>query len=1062
MKQQYSKESQLLAGFNSKAGFRNSWNSGRVILQFIVLFMLTLTISFQGFAQSVIKGKIVDQGNGEALPGVAVQIKGTPTGVVTDIDGNYNISASSDDILVFSFVGFKTTEAAVNNRTVIDISMEADLTELSEVVVTAFGIAQEKKQLGYAVTELGGDKFTQSRTINLGSALTGKVAGVNVSPPATGAAGSTRVVIRGGSSLTGNDQPLYVVNGIPIDNSNLGSAGMWGGNDNGDGLASLNPDDIESLTVLKGATASALYGSRASNGVILITTKSGQSGDMQVTFNSNFTMDRVYDLTDFQNEYGIGSNGLKPTTQESALGSGQVSWGAKLDGSSVIQFDGVSRPYSDLGETINDFYNTGYTWTNTLGLSGGTQNMNYRVSASDLSNDDIVPNSGYNRKMINANIGGKFDRLEAQINVQYSKENAKNRPRLSDSPGNANATVLMKAPNISFETMKGTTGKLGAAADGTELRHQGNTFAQNPYWAAYQYERIDDKDRILGNAQLKYNITDWLYIQGRVGTDVISVDFRNVAEPYGTAYRPLGQIYERSQKIREDNADVFLGFNQEFGVFGIDVLLGGNRMRRSSESYQVGGANLVIPFFHSVNNVNPDNRNYSYGFSEWGINSVFGSANFSYNGYLFLNVTGRQDWFSTLDPNDNAIFYPSVGLSYVLSDMVDLPGVFTFAKLRASWAQVGGGTPDPYILNLTYGLDANSLAGATRGAISNGSIPNATLQPFVTTEYEIGADLRFFNNRLGVDFAYYNRTTTDDILNATISRTSGFGSTTVNIGELNNRGVELLLTGTPVETNNFSWDISLNLANNISEAVSLGQNAAGEPIEVLNLDQARTLQERIRHDIGQPLGLIAGYRHQTINGQKVYDANGYPVRGDFEVLGEGRHPLSAGISNSFRYKDFNFSFLVDMRSGGSLYSGTNVIAYAFGMHKETLPGREEGLTITGVDETGAALSVQIPAADVQQYYGRYNDITEYFVYDASFGKLRELSIGYNVPRTMLTNLPIESLSISAVGRNLLLLWSKVPNIDPESAYTVGAGSQGLEYFAVPTVRNFGFNLSMSF
>ncbi len=1060
MKHDYSKE-QAKAGFNYNGhSGRRFWSSGRAILWFLAL--VAMFFSFQTYAQNMIRGKIIDKETADPLPGVAVQVKGTPSGVVTDIEGNYSISAESDDVLVFSFVGFETTEVPVNNRTVIDFSMNPDLTELSEVVVTAFGIAQEKKQLGYAVTELEGDQFTQSRAINLGTALTGKVAGVNVSPPATGAAGSSRVVIRGGSSLTGNDQPLYVVNGIPIDNSNLGSAGMWGGNDNGDGLASLNPDDIESLTVLKGATASALYGSRASNGVILITTKSGSAGEMQVTFNSNFTVDRVYDLTDFQNEYGTGSNGVAPTSQSSALDNGQVSWGGRLDGSSVVQFDGVSRPYSDLGETMHDFYNTGYTWTNTLGLSGGTQNMNYRISASDLDNSDIVPNSGYNRRMLNANIGGTFDRLEAQITVQYSKENAKNRPRLSDSPGNANATVLMKAPNISFEDMKGPTDKLGAAADGTELRHQGNTFAQNPYWAAYQYERIDDKDRILGNAQLKYNITDWLYVQGRVGTDVISVDFRNVAEPYGTAYRPLGQIYERSQKIREDNADVFIGFDKEFGVFGVDVLLGGNRMRRSSESYQVGGANLVIPFFHSVNNVNPNNRNYSYGFNEWGINSVFGSANFSFNNYLFLNVTGRQDWFSTLNPDDNAIFYPSVGLSYVLSDMVDLPGVFTFAKLRASWAQVGGGTPNPYILNLTYGLDANSLAGATRGAISNGSIPNAALTPYVTTEYEIGADLRFFGNRLGVDVAYYNRTTTDDILNATISRTSGFGSTTVNIGELNNRGIELLLTGTPVRNSNFRWDISFNMANNISEAVSLGQNAAGEPIEVLNLDQARTLQERIRHDIGMPLGLIAGYRHATIDGQKVYDANGYPVRGEFEVLGEGRHPFSAGISNTLTYKDFSFSFLLDMRSGGSMYSGTNVIAYAFGMHKETLPGREEGLTITGVDESGAPLSVQIPAADVQQYYGRYNDITEYFVYDASFGKLRELSIGYSVPRTMLTNLPIESLNISAVGRNLLLLWSNVPNVDPESAYTVGAGSQGLEYFAVPTVRNFGFNLSVSF
>ena len=1028
-----------------------------------LLFSLVFFVSMlqMAWAQNTISGKVTSAEDNEPLPGVSIVVEGTNRGTTTDLDGNFSMQASSEDVLQFSYIGFLTQRLPVGSQTTFNVSMKADLQQLEEVVVTAFGLEKEKKALGYSVTQVGGEEFTESRTINLGSALTGKVAGVNVSPPASGAAGSTRVLIRGGSSLTGNDQPLYVVNGIPIDNSNLGSAGMWGGNDNGDGLSSLNPDDIENISVLKGATASALYGSRAANGVILITTKSGKEGKMQVTFNSNFTVDRVNDITDFQKEYGHGSNGEKPLNAESALNNGQSSWGARLDGSPVLQFDGVERPYSDIGEGINDFYRTGYSWTNTLGLSGGNQNMNYRISASDLTNEDIMPNAGYNRRMLNSNVGGTFGKLEVQISAQYSKEDTKNRPRLSDSPGNANTTVLMKSPAISFETMKGTTGKLGAAEDGTELRHQGNTFAQNPYWAAYQFERRDVRDRILGNVQLKYNLTDWLYVQGRIGTDVVSGDFRTV-EAYGTAYKPFGDTNESRRKIREDNADLFVGFNKEFGVFGVDALVGGNRMRRSDENVRVGGNNLVIPFFHSVNNINPANRNYSYGFNEWGINSVFGSANLSYNGFLFLNFTARQDWFSTLSTEDNAIFYPSVGLSYVLSDMVELPSAVTFAKFRASWAQVGGGAPDPYALNLTYGLNANPLAGATRGAINNGSIPNSTLVPYVTTEIEFGADLRFLNNRLGVDFAIYDRTTTDNILNTTISRTSGFGSTAINVGELNNKGFELLITATPIQTRDFTWEISANMANNVSEAVNLGTNAAGEPIEVLNLGQARTLQERIRHDLGQRLGLIAGYRHQTINGQKVYDSNGFPVRGDFEVLGEGRHPFSAGLSNNLRYKNFNMSFLIDMRDGGSLYSGTNVIAYAFGTHKETLPGRETGLTVSGVDTEGNPLTVDIPADQVQAYYGRYNDITEYFVYNASFAKLRELSIGYTLPQSVLSKLPISAANFSLVGRNLLLLWSSVPNVDPESAYTVDGGSQGLEYFALPPVRNMGFNLSLTF
>ncbi len=1033
----------------------------------LLLFSLVLMLAQASALAQSVSGTVTAAEDGAPLPGVTVLIKGTTTGTSSDVDGNYLLNLGGTDVenavLVFSFVGYRSEEILVGNKSVIDVQMATDVSQLDEVVVTAFGIEQDKKSLGYSVTELEGKDFTESRTINLGSALAGKVAGVNVTPPASGAAGSTRVLIRGGSSLTGNDQPLYVVNGIPIDNSNLGAAGLWGGNDNGDGLSSLNPDDIENLSVLKGATASALYGSRASNGVILITTKSGKEGSLQVTFNSNFTVDRVNDLTEFQNQYGYGQNGLKPTTQESALANGQNSWGARLDGSNVVQFDGVERPYSDLGEGLNDFYRTGHTWTNTLGLSGGTQKMNYRVSLSDLDNKDIVPNSGYDRRMLNANLGGDFGKLEAKITVQYSREDAKNRPRLSDSPGNANATVLMKTPAVSFESLKGTTDKLGAREDGYELMHQGNTFAQNPYWAAYQYERIDEKDRIMGNAQLKFNITDWLYVQGRIGTDVISVDFRNVAEPYGTAYRPLGQMYEEERKIREDNADFFVGVIKDFGAFDIDVLLGANRMRRSNKYTQVGGVNLVIPFFHSVNNVNPDNRNFTYDFEEWGINSVFGSANFAYNDYLFLNVTGRRDHFSTLSEDDNDIFYPSVGLSYVLSEMVQLPTVITFAKLRGSWAQVGGGIPDPYLLNTYYNILPASLGGGIRGNIANTSIPNSTLKPYVTTEFEFGADLRFFNNRLGIDIAYYNRVTEDNILATTISRSSGFGTTLINVGELSNKGIELLVQGTPVATRNFSWDVSFNMANNISEAISLGTNAAGEPIETLNLDQARTLQEQIRHEVGQPLGLIAGYTHKTINGQKVYDANGYPVRSDeYEILGEGRQPFSAGLNNSFKYKNFNLDVLIDMRSGGSMYSGTNVIAYAFGMHEETLPGRENGLTVSGVDVDGNPLTVEIPAENMAAYYGRYNDITEYFVYNASFAKLRQLSVGYTFPTSLLANTPISNATISFVGRNLLLLWSDVPNVDPESTYTANSGSQGLEYFALPPVRSYGFNLSVTF
>ncbi|WP_373513088.1 SusC/RagA family TonB-linked outer membrane protein [Persicitalea sp.] len=1034
-----------------------------------ILLLLTFCSTVVSAQDMTITGKVTEAGAGE-LYGVNIVVKGTTRGTTTNNKGEYSIAANKGTTLTYSYIGYQSKDVTIGNSNIVNVELTPDDNLLGEVVVTAFGMEKEKKALGYSVTQIGGDKLTESRTINVGNALTGKIAGVNVSSPTTGAAGTSRVVIRGGSSLGGNDQPLYVINGVPMDNSNQGSAGMWGGNDNGDGLSSINPDDIASISVLKGNTASALYGSRAANGVILITTKTGKgTKGLGVSFNSNFTVDRAIDRTDLQQQYGVGNQGVAPTTKEEALDFGNSSWGGKLDGSSVVQFDGVSRPYVATGEGLNDFYRTGRTWTNTLALAGSNQIGSFRFSASNLDNEDIMPNSGFDRTTFNGNMNGKFGKLEMVVSGQYSTESAKNRPRLSDSPGNANYTIITKAPNLSFDTFKGTTDKLGALEDGTELKYQGNNFATNPYWAAYQFLRLDSKNRFFGNASLKYNITDWLYVQGRVGTDYISGRFES-SEPYGTAYKATGDYNLTNNSIRENNLDLFIGANKNFGKFSADILLGGNRMRRSNESARIGGNGLNIPFFGSVNNV--ANQTYGYGFSEFGINSVFGSANIGFNNYVFLNVTARQDQFSTLSRDNNTILYPSVGLSFVFSEAIGtMPTWLTFGKVRASWAQVGGGAPDPYSNNLTYGLRGYQHDGAILGSINNGSIPNNALKPYVSTETEFGVDLRFFQNRLGLDLAVYNRNTRDDILNTSISGTSGYGSTSINIGELTNKGVEILLTGSPVKRSDFSWDLSLNFARNISNVVSLGTNAAGDPIEFLNLDESRARQERIRHYVGQQLGVIAGYKQKEINGQKVYKEEidpvtkavyATPVRGDFQQIALGRHPISAGLSNNFTYKGFNVSFLIDMREGGSMMSGTNLGLYGVGLHKGTLPGRDGDLVVSGVNEAGEAKTWNIKRDRLQLYYSRYNQITENFIYDSSFGKLRELSIGYSIPSRLLDKTPLSSVKLSAVGRNLLLLWSSVPNVDPESGYTASGNSQGLEYFSLPTTRNLGFNLSATF
>jgi TonB-linked SusC/RagA family outer membrane protein len=811
-----------------------------------ILFVLALSfVSTIGFSQSKqITGK-VSESDGSPLYGVNVTLKGTTRGTITNDEGVYTIAAATGETLTFSYIGFLDENVLVGNQTSINVTLAADENTLGEVVVTAFGIERDKKSLGYSVTQVDGDKFTESRTANLGTSLTGKIAGVNVSSPTTGVAGSSRVVIRGGSSLSGNDQPLYVINGVPMDNSSQGNAGMWGGNDNGDGLASINPDDIASISVLKGNTASALYGSRAANGVILITTKTGkgQKG-LGVSYNTNYTMDKAWDRTDLQDQYGTGTLGQSPTTQEEALDFGNSSWGGKLGSGSATQFDGVSRPYTSTGESINDFYRVGNTWTNTLALSGSNDMGNFRFSGSDLKNQDIMPNSGFDRTAFNANMNGKFGKLELAVTGQYTLESAKNRPRLSDSPGNANYTIITKAPNISFDSMMGDIDKLGANEAGTELRHQGNIYSQNPYWAAYQFARADDKNRFFGNASLTYHLTDWLYVRGRVGTDVINAKFTST-EPYGTAYKNAGSFNITNRTVKEDNLDLFVGFDKDFGEISVDALVGGNRMRRSNESARIGGNGLNIPFFSSVTNV--ANQTYGYGFRESGINSIFGSANVGYGNYIFLNVTGRQDQYSVLSPETNTIFYPSVGLSFAFSDVIpNRPSWLTFGKARISWAQVGGGDPAPYSNNLTYGLQGYDHDGAILGVINNGSIPNSALKPYLSTELEFGLDMRFLQNRLGVDFAIYNRNTVDDILNTSISGTSGFGSTQVNIGELENKGFEILVTGNPVKSRDFNWNISANFSRNISNVVNLGNNAEGAAIEFVNLDESRARQERIR------------------------------------------------------------------------------------------------------------------------------------------------------------------------------------------------------------------------
>lgn len=1003
-------------------------------------------------AQKTVMGTIIAD-DGTPLIGVNVLEDGTSNGTVTDLDGKYSLTVQEGAKLSFSLIGYETITSTVGAESTLDITLREGV-NLDEVVVTALGIEKDKKALSYSVTEIGAENIAQARDANIGNALAGKIAGVNVSNVATGQGGSTRVVIRGNASLGGNNQPLYVIDGVPIDNSNLGSAGMWGGQDWGDGISSLNPDDIESISVLKGNSASALYGFRASNGVIIIKTKTGQKRDgIGVEYNTQFRAESIINTYDFQDQYGHGRLGAKPTTQEEAFANGLYAWGDKLDGSNVVQFDGVSRPYSSVGNNLDRFYRTGTTWTNSLALTGGNDMFNFRFSATNLDNKDILPGSGLVRRNFTLRTDAKFsEKLTSSVSVQYINEEATNRPRLSDSPGNANYTVWSLPASIDVETLRGTTGKAGANEEGTELQFNDNVFVTNPWWAARQFESNSKKNRLIGNFSARYQIWDGLYASGRIGLDRYTRRRRNLT-PYGTAYSNFGQLEESNLTFQELNTELILGYDKDLtNDIGLNVFIGGNQLRNKQENIGGSGSNFSVPFLHALGNL--ANRSTIFSSSEYHVNSVFASIEVSLLRAIYVNGTVRNDWFSSLTDLDgnstNNELYYSGGLSFVFSDLLDLPSWFSFGKFRASYAEVGGpgAAQSPYQLNLSYGIFGQGHLGNPLGGVSNGSIPNALLRPLTSSELEFGLDLRFMNNRVGLDIAYYNQQTSDDILSAAVSATSGYGSKIVNIGKMQNSGIEALLNLRPVETRDFSWDLSLNYSNNQNEVISLLTPESDE--EFLRVGESRTRNAYIHHVEGLPYSQIAGFAYaRNADGSIQLDDDGLPVQGEFTTFGTGVHPTTLGISNSFRYKNLSLSFLIDMKTGGKIYGATNAYGYFRGLHQATLDGRENGL--------GA-----VAASDIENYYQRIAfNITEEFVQDADFAKLREIVFSYNVPKSLLGSTGLSELRIGLAGRNLLLLWSEVDNIDPESTYSNG-NAQGLEMFGVPQARSYQLNIGVKF
>jgi TonB-linked SusC/RagA family outer membrane protein len=993
----------------------------------------------------VISGRITTT-EGVPIAGASVTVKGSRRGTSTNSNGEFSIEAKQGEVLVISSVGYTTQEVAVGSDARINLSLQLADKSMSEIVVTALGIRKEAKRLGYAVTKVDGEGLTKARELNVANGLVGKVAGVNISSVAGGPGSSTSIVIRGVNSFQGGS-PLIVINGIPMDNSPRGSAGMWGGADLGDGISNINPDDIEEISILKGSTASALYGSRASNGVILITTKSGRNKKgVGVEFNSNLVFDDIIDYSEFQYDYGQGLLGAKPTTQSSAYVSGASSWGAKIDNSSVMQFDGVSRPYTAHKNNIKDFYRTGSTITNTLAFSGGTDNVNFRLSASNLLNQSVVPNAGMRRNTFNINLNSKITkRLTLASVINYVIEKSKNRPNLSDSPGNSNFGITFLPTTLDQEVLKP-----GFKPDGSEINFSDNIYVTNPWFAANAFVNDLSRNRVIAMGSLKYDFTDWLSLQGRIGQDYYN-DRTTSVTPTGTAYLPKGSMTENSIKLTELNADFLLSADRKItSQIDMNLGVGGNLMRRKSEIHNSTGDQFNVPFLYALQNAN--NRNTRYDLIRSEVQSFYYTAEFGYKGMLFLNTTGREDWFSTLPVNDNHLFYPSVSASFIFSEVMKASWL-NYGKVRLAWANTSG-TAEPYQTKLYYSIDG-SVNGYPIGVNTQSNVPNSQLQPSRLREVEAGLELKTLNSRLGIDVAWFSRKTIDEIISVPASPTSGYQGATVNVGELENKGVELMLTGTPVRTSRFTWTSSFNITKLKNEILKLSEGQKS-----LQMAESRTRNAFIQHVIGKPASQIMAFDYKRdASGNAVFDANGRPLQGELIPMGSGFHDVFGGWNNEVTFRNFNFGVLIDFKSGGKIFSATNYYATIFGLQKMTLEGRETGIVGNGVNESGGKNTVNAKAWD---YYGSLsNNVSSVFVYDASFVKLRQVVLGYNLPTRWFGKLGVQGANVSLVARNLAVLSKHTPNIDPESNYN-NSVAQGLELAGVPPFRSFGLNINVKF
>ncbi len=1031
--------------------------------------------------QQEISGVVTDT-DGVPLPSVSVVEKGTTNGTATDFDGNYALTTgSSNAVLVFSSLGFATKEVPVAQSTVINVQLSEDSEALDEVVVTALGIKQETRKLGYSVAKVDAEEVNVNRSSNFMNTLQGKVAGVNVSALGTGPGGSSKVRIRGQSSISGTNNPLIVVNGVPIDNTsfgtNVGSSGSSGElgtsdggvySDGGDGFSSINPDDIESMTILKGATGAALYGSRAKDGVIMITTKTRGSGEgIGVTYTLSIADQKPLDFTDYQYEYGQGENGVRPTSANPT--SGQWSFGERFQpGMTQVLFNGIEVPYEPVYDRIEKFYRHGLDITNSIGLSGNSEKGGFNLSLSNLESKGITPNNEFKR--INVGLGASYilsRKLSFTTNINYSNERNINPPNVGQQDNTIPVALFNMANSMPLDLL-----------DANKFDENGNEYVYsrfrnrtNPYFTLSEQFNEIERDRIFGNVSLKYDFLSWLFGQIRVGQDYWSRDQAYNGFPTGQASRPPapegfvnGTFTQEVRRFRETNVDFLISANKDLGEeFNIGVNLGGNKMKRISKLNRTNVTDFVIRDLYTVQNGRVKDPIYS--FSERGVNSLYGALDLSYKDTYYLSATARNDWFTTLSPANRSILYPSVSASYVFSNAFENAEWLSFGKLRAAYAEVGSDTDvPPYSDALFYNINTNLFANSDGllqpvASANTSTLPNPNLKPMRVKETEIGLDLRMFESRVNLDLSVYRKSTFDQIIPAQISNTSGFVSTLINSGESRSDGVEALLTLVPIRNDDLRWDITLNTSYNKTKVVSLLTDAPGESIVV----GTHAFNGFLYQVVGEEIGQLAGFGYKFDDqGRQMFADDGRPLRSDEIVFfGSALPKWVGGITNSFKYKNFSASFLIDFKLGGKMISGTNFNATRHGLHKMTLEGREGGVVGDGVNQAGQPNTVATPA---QTYWEvvRSQQLIEPIVYDSGYWKFRQLNLGYDLSDLLSDDTFFKGVTVNLFANNLFIIKKWVPNIDPDSFGYSSDNVSGLESTGVPTTRSIGFNLNCKF